>query len=203
VELKPRYTVLRVTERAQVPLLARHLERLGPEAADAARAFLASAAAGIYRLSWQAGALQTSLRPASRLVEGMPTRLVVSPFAHHHGRFPKPAPPSPYDNVRLDGVATLLTSADGRWLYESCAASIVAWNGAALVVPPEDVPGVASVAEAQVVDRLTPRRAPLAADSEWPLLLINAVVGTCAVDIPGRAPFPVDVRTRLDALVNA
>ena len=133
----------------------------------------------------------------------MSTRFVVSPFADLHGRFAKPAPPNPYDRVRVEGLSSLLTDGAGLELYEACAASIVAWDGKSLVLPPEDVPAVASLAEAEVAARLSPRRARLLAASDWPLLLINAVVGTCAAQVPGRAAFPLKQRKQLDAVLSA
>lgn len=197
------YTVLRLTELGAVPLLARHAARLGDGAAEALALWRTSAAAGVYRVMWDGKVLTPSLRPASRLVEGMPSRLAVSPFASKRGRFPKPAPPSGYDAVRADGVATLLTSADGRELYESCAATLVAWDGQGLVLAPEDAPAVASLAEAAVAANVEVRRHPLEVASDWPLLLLNAVVGTCAVAVAGRAPFPTDTRARLQALLSS
>ena len=147
--------------------------------------------------------MTTTLRNASKLVEGMPTRLMVSPFVGQRGRFAKPSPPNEYASVSVEGVSTLLTDAAGEELYETCVASLVAWDGASLVLAPEEVPAVESVAEAEVWAKLAPRRARLWVKSAWPLLLINAVAGTCAVDLPGRTAFPADQRARLDAVLNA
>jgi hypothetical protein len=197
------YTVLRVTEASEVPLFEGHVRRLGEESRGALRHFVSQAAAGVYRVTWDGAQLTTLLRPASRLVEGMPTRLVVSPFAGQKGRFAKQAPPTPYDSVRREGVSSLLTDAAGEELYEACVASLVAWDGTSLVLPPEDVPAVASLAEAEVAARLPHRRVKLLVASDWPLLLINAVVGTCAVSLEGRAAFPAEVRARLNALLSS
>ena len=197
------YTVLRVTQASGVPLFEGHVRRLGESSRGALRHFASQTGAGIYRVTWDGTQLTTSLRPASRLVEGMPTRLVVSPFADQHGRFAKPPPPNPYDRVRVEGISSHLTDAAGVELYEACVASIVAWDGKSLVLPPEDVPAVASLAEAAVAARLSPRRGRLLVASDWPLLLINAVVGTCAVQVPGRASFPAEQRAKLDAVLSA
>lgn len=192
------YTVARVTESATVPLLRHHVARLGDDAAAALRELAARAPSGMYRLWWDGERLESQRVEGSALREGMPVRFAVSPFVASGGRFAKPSPPSLYDTVRVPGVATLLTNSAGNELFESCRASLVAWDGASLVLPPDDVPAVRSVAEAEVVRSFAPRRATLAVQSDWPLLLLNAVAGTCAITAPGRAAFPPDVRARLD-----
>ena len=193
------YTALRVTSERRVPLFEGHVRRLGEGSREALLDFASRAVPGVYQLTWNGRELVSELRPASRLIEGMPTRLVVSPFAGQRGRFAKPAPPSPYDSVRLPGVSSLLTDALGEEIYESCVASVLAWDGERLVMTPEEVPAVASVAEHEVSARFPHRRASIRVNGDWPLLLINAVAGTCAVMVPGRAAFPSDVRARLDA----
>lgn len=197
------YTVLRLEASRAVPLFEGHVRRLGETSRGALRHFASQAQPGVHRVTWDGAQLSTSHRPGSRLVEGMPTRLVVSPFAGQRGRFTKPSPPSPYDAVRLAGVSSLLTDAAGEELYEACVASLVAWDGRSLVLPPEEVPAVASLAEAQVAAKLSPRRARVLVASDWPVLLINAVVGTCAVKMEGRAEFPADQRARLDLVLSA
>ncbi|MCA2980921.1 MAG: hypothetical protein INH41_10795 [Myxococcaceae bacterium] len=195
------YSVLRVDDGGRLPLRRLHAERLGPGAGPALARFARRAAPGVYRATWNGEALTVTARGPSRLRDGLPTRLVPSPFAHVRGRFPKPAPPSPYEAVRLDGMVSLLTDEGGHQLYEACVAGLVAWSGAALVLPPEDAPAVASVAERAIAERLSPQRAPLLVSDRWPLLLVNAAVGTCAPAVPGRGAFPADVRARLDALL--
>lgn len=196
------YTVLRVADDFTIPLLHRHAERLGDGAFAALKHFVSFVVdPGIYRVTWDGRQLSTLLRPASRLREGMPTRRLVSPMAKQRGRFPKPAPPSAYDAVRLDGVSTLLTNEAGDELYEACSATVAAWDGESVVLPPEDAPAVASLAEAAIAANEPVRRSPIAAAGAWPLLLVNAVVGTCAIDVPGRGAFPADVRSRLTALL--
>ncbi|MDX2015810.1 MAG: hypothetical protein SFW67_36790 [Myxococcaceae bacterium] len=198
----PGYTVFRVLDGARLPLRRLHAERLGPGADDALVAFARTASPGLYRATWSGSALTATPRGPSRLREGQPSRFVPSPFVGTVGRFAKPAPPSPYDAVRLDGVVSLLTSADGQELYEACVAGLVAWDGG-FVLPPENAPAVASVAERAIVEHLAPRRAVLRVEAEWPLLLVNAAVGTCAPVISGRRPFPADARARLDALLRS
>jgi hypothetical protein len=197
----PTYTVLRVTDGSTIPLLKRHAARLGGEALGALQHFRSLVVEpGIFRVSWDGRQLTTLHLPKSRLSEGMPVRALPSPFSGV-SRFPKPAPPSPYDAVRMDGVATLLTSPDGAELYESCSATVVAWDGASLVLPPLEVPAVASLAEAAIDAHEPVVRRPVPATGDWPLLLVNAVVRTCAPSVPGRHAFPADVRARLDALL--
>ncbi len=199
----PGYTVFRVLDGGQLPLRRLHAERLGAGATEALASFARAASPGLYRATWNGANFTATARGPSRLREGLPSRYVPSPFIGAVGRFPKPAPPSAYDAVRLEGVVSLLTSADGQAVYEACVAGLVAWDGEGLVLPPEDVPAVASVAERAVVEHLTPRRAPLRVASDWPLLLVNAAVGTCAPLVPGRRPFPADARARLEALLRS
>ena len=197
------FTALRVTAAHQVPLFEGHVRRLGEASRGPLRQFADQAEAGVYRATWDGAQLTTSVRPPSRLVEGMPTRFVVSPFVGLSGRFPKPGPPSPYEAVRVAGLSSLLTDPSGQELYEACVASVIAWDGAELVLAPEDVPAVGSIAEAEVAARLAYRRARIFVAGDWPLLLINAVVGTCAVSVPGRAAFPAQVRSQLDEILSS
>ena len=196
------YTVLRVTEEG-VPLFEEHVQRLGETSRAPLRHFVTQAQGGVYRVTWDGAELKTTRRSDSRLKEGSPTRFVVSPFADRRGRFAKPAPPSLYDGVRVEGITSLLTDPLGEEIYEACVAGIVAWDGASLVLPPEDVPAVASVAERRIVTQLSPRRARVLVESDWPILLINAVVGTCKVKIAGRGSFPATVRAHLDVVLTS
>lgn len=192
------YTVLRVTEQFTIPLLHRHAKRLGDGALSALQHFSSFVVEpGVYRVTWDGRQLSTLKLPGSRLVEGMATRVMASPFAAQTGRFPKPGSPSSYDAVRLDGVSTLLTDASGVEVLETCSASVVAWNGSELVLPPEDRPAVASLAEAAIAAHEAVERAPIRLAESWPLLLVNAVT-TCA---PKGSTFPVAIRERLAALL--
>jgi hypothetical protein len=181
-----------------------HVERLAPEGRAGLAAFARfarEAPPGVYGVTVAGDELRAERRTGSRLVQGTPVRLVVSPFAAQRGAFPKPGPPSLYDGVRCPGVATLLTSADGSEIYESCVAAVLGWDGARFVCVPEDRPRVASVAEAAVCATLPFVRAPLRTDDHLPLILLNAVAGPCTVN-PGRPPAPADAMALLTRIVQ-
>jgi hypothetical protein len=131
----------------------------------------------------------------------MPVRFAVSPFAAQRGAFPKPGPPSAYDDVRIPGVATLLTSSDGSEIFESCVAAVLGWDGTRFVGVPEDRPRVASVAEAAVRATLPFVRSPLCTGDRLPLVLINAVAGPCTVST-GRPPMPADALALLTQVMQ-
>ncbi|HEY3356335.1 MAG TPA: hypothetical protein VGQ83_23990 [Polyangia bacterium] len=199
-----RYTTLRVTA-AGVVFYDGHVARLAPEGEAALAAFAAfarQAAPGVHAVTVDGAALRAEPRPASRLVDGMPVRACVSPFAARRGRFPKPASPSPYDGVRTPGVLTLLTAADGGEIYEGCVAAVVGWDGARYVCAPADRPAVASVAEAALRATCSFVEEPLRADGVLPLLALNAVKGPCRLATPGRGRFPDAAVARLEALLE-
>ncbi len=197
------YTALRVSDEGAIPLFEGHVRRLGESCRSALDEFGKQAMPGVYRVFWDGEKLAAEVRAPSRLADGMPTRFVVSPFAHLQGRFPKPRPPSAYDSVRLDGISSLLTDVQGTQIYESCVASVIAWGGQMLVLPPFEAPGVESVAATEIAARFRHRRAPLPVDSDWPLLLINAVGGTCAPLLAGRAAFPINERAEIQAALTS
>ena len=189
-------TTTTLTVTTGIPLFEGHVRRLGEASRAQLAAFAERANPGVYRVTWDGTQLTATQRAPSRLFDGMPTRRAVSPYAGTKGKFPKPSSPCPYDAVRIDQVATLLTDARDEELYEACRASIVAWDGSSLVVPPEDAPGVASIAEAEVLAQFPVRRARVLVADQWPLLLINAVVGTCSL---AGSDFPERLRAELDA----
>lgn len=196
----PTYTVLSVDEASHVPLLRRHAERLGPGAQGALDHFRSLVVeGGLYAVWWDGRQLTTRFAKASRLTDAMPTRTVTSPASGRVGVFVKPFSPCLYDAARVDGVASLLT-VEGA-IAEACSAAVVAWDGASLVVPPAETPRVASLSEAAIVEHLAPRRAPILADGDWPLLLTNAAVGTCA-PATSRPPFPPELRATIQALLQ-
>lgn len=195
------YTALRVTE-AGVVLFDAHRRRLGPWWASAFDDFAARAEPGIYALKGVEGGLQVTRRDRSRLWDGIEVRFLVSPIAARVGAQAKTPSPSAWDGVRLDGVATLLTSADGAEVYESCNAAVLAWDGAGLVATPEASPRVASITAPYLLERHRHRRAPLRRDAGWPLVLVNAVAGACVPATEG-APFPAEVLEALRASLAA
>jgi hypothetical protein len=168
------YTVLRVAAGG-VLLDAEHRRRLGVGADEPWPSFPGP---GVYAVGRAAGRWEVAARGGSRLHDGMPARLRLSPVAALAGAIAKPAPPCAYDVVRVAGVATLLTSADGGELLEACSASVLAWDGAGLVCVCGDRPRVWSTAEAAIRARLPVREVVIPADSDA-LLLVNAVKGTC------------------------
>lgn len=199
-----RYTLL-LKHDAGVVLLEYHRRRLRAAAGAAAAAsltrFAREAQPGVWAV-WadDAGGLRSEPRGGTRLFEGMPVRCLPTPVAERAGRFPKEPSPSAYDAVRRAGIATLLTSPDGTEIVESCVAAVLGWDGRSIVVVPPDRPRVWSTAEEAVREHLRATEAPIPAAGPWPLLLVNAVKGTCAVTIPGREPFPAEVRAEIDGL---
>jgi hypothetical protein len=194
------FTTLRVAE-AGVVLFAAHRARLGAEAAPAFEAFAAGAAPGVYGvLAGPGGRLEVTPRAGSRLFDGIPVRRVPSPLAPGLGARPKAPPPGPYDAVRTPGLATLLTDPADAELWESCTASVLAWDGAGLVAVPADRTRVDSTAEGEVLRQLAVRRAPVPVAAGWPLLLLNAVVLSCA---PAGPAFPAEVRRAVDEVLLA
>lgn len=195
------YTLLRV-DGTGVVLADYHARRFGA-ALDAFWAFAATAGPGVWALELRAGGLVSEPRPGSRLHDGMTIRVRTSPLGPGETRLAKPAPPSRYDAARCAGVATLLTSPDGAELWEACSAAVLGWDGDRIVCAPLDRPRVLSTTEAAVREHLPFGEAPLAAASPMPLLLVNAVKGTCMVDLPGRAPFPAAARAQIDQLLTS
>ncbi len=196
------YTLCRVTGGGVV-LWDYHARRLEVEADPVAReAFLRfgrDAAPGVWAIWTEPGGMRAEPRPGSRLRDGMPARMLPSPVLDRAGSLPKSCSPSGYDRVRLDGVATLLTSADGRETLEACCAAVVGWDGGRIVCPPRRRPRVWSTAEAAIRDHLLTREAEIPTSCDA-LLLVNAVAGTCALAEPHSRSFPPEIRQRIEAL---
>jgi len=191
------YTLVRVAAEGVV-LLRQHERRFqGGAQREGFVRLVAAAQPGIWAVSCDAArGVEAEQRPASRLHDGMPARLLPSPVADRIGPIAKPRPPGPYAAVRQDGMATLLTSADGSELLEACSAAVVGWDGSRIVCVPSDRPRVWSAAEAAIREHLPFREEPIAASSSS-LLLVNAVKGTCSVE--GRS-FPGRVRGEIEEL---
>jgi hypothetical protein len=199
------YTLLRVVADGIV-LYEQHRARLAPAGRRVVaqfERFAGAAAPGVYALRAGGGQLAVLSRDGSRLFDGMPVRFAPSPFRDRSGPFFKPASPSPYDALRVPGMSTLLTSADGEEIYESCAAAIVEWDGGQLVLPPGDRPRVDSTAERALRAGAACRTAPVRRESTLPLALVNAVVGVCLPEVEGRAPFPRAARELIESVFAA
>ena len=200
------YTTLLVTD-AGVVLYEAHARRLAPDG-GAARARGSTASRrrrrpARTRSSTTARGSTSGRAPAPRCATACRPASSRRRSRGAAGAIPKPPPPGPYAALRAPGVATLLASPDGAELWEACVAAVVSWDGARLVLVPEDRPRVASVAEAAVragfphavgADRGRRRRAAPARER---------AEGTCTVAAPGRAPFPERVRAELDGLIAA
>jgi hypothetical protein len=104
--------------------------------------------------------------------------------------------------VRLKDQATLLTSADGTEIYEACRAAVLGWDGERIVCVPRDRPRVWSTAEAAVREHLLVRESPIAVGSAMPILLVNAIKGTCVLSSSTRDPFPKAARRRIERLFS-
>lgn len=192
------WTALRVVP-AGVVFFDDHLRRLGPAGpavAERFRAFARDASPGAFVLRAVGDDLEVESFTSS-MRDDAPVRTCVSPFADRTGAFPKPARPSPYHSLRVPGTVTLLTSADGRELFETCTAALLGWDGARLVLVPRDRPRVDATSERFLARAFDCVRRPISSDGDEPLVAINAVKGTCTL-ATGRAPFPVEVLTAIE-----
>jgi hypothetical protein len=201
-----RFTTLKKTSSGVV-LRELHAARLGLDdarALDAFDRFTTQSPPGVYALWNDSGTLRHEARGSiSSLFDWMPVRYLPSPNAGLSGRFPKQSSPGPYDGVRMDGTATLLTTFDGIELLESCRAAILCWDGRHFMHPPDDRPRVWSVAEEAVRQNLPVVAAPVTLLGNMPLVLVNAVKGACQVSLPGRAAMPQDALQLLENLFTA
>jgi hypothetical protein len=190
------YTVLRVTEGGVV-LFDAHQSRFEVAGENAVQGFLlfaAEARPGIYSLTWRGGVLDVVERATTSLFEGIPVRHAISPFAGSGQRLVKTPPPNPYQALRQAGTATLLTSATGDEIYESCTAAVIGWSGHRFVAPPQDRPCLDSTA-LRILDAAGAlERGPILRESRACLALVNAVAGLVVPMAPGRDPFPAEGR---------
>lgn len=199
------YTLLKATG-AGIVLHDYHARRFEATAEEACswRRVAAGIAPGVWSV-WSSGAGDLRLEPhgGTRLREGMPVQFAPSPVAALRDVFAKPRPPCVYDAVRRPALACLLTSTDGTEIFEACSAAVVSWDGAHLICVPDDRPRVWSTAEAAIREHLAPRQALIRTDDPWPILLVNAVKGCCAVAAEGRPAFPAAIRQDIEALFEA
>jgi hypothetical protein len=188
------FTTLKVDDNG-VLLYVLHEERFrmaGDAAVAAYRQFAAGAASGNYNLYWDNKNLLIKARGESRLVDGMPVRYRVSPIANLKNRIDKPAPPSIYSDLVESGLSTMLTSADGNEMFESCSAAVIAWNGKNIIRVPDDRPAVRSTMEGLL--KIIPGviEEPILKDSTYPIALVNALKCVCTLAVEGRDAFPVE-----------
>lgn len=175
------YTLLRVVPEGVV-LHEGHRSRFASESpaiVDAFDAFAREAAPGIYALRAEGDQLRIAPRDRSAVSEGMPIGFAPSPY-FGVGDFPKPAPPCPYDEVRIDGVCTFLTDDLGDEVFEACRGVALAFVDGAFVRAATRFARVTSVAEAFLA-REGMRTRRLTASFEGPWAVANAVAGVVCV----------------------
>lgn len=199
------YTLLLVTD-AGVALYDYHAIRLEarPDSAAGERfsRFARQCSPGVWAVrSDSSSGIHATPRPGSRLHDAMPVRTLHSPAIDRAGLFPKPSSPGLYDQVRMHGAATLLTSPDGSEIYEACSAAVVGWDGERIVCAPKTRPRVWSTSEAAIRDHLPVREAPISSHSDA-ILLVNAVKGTCALPARYGRAFPPEIRREIDLLFS-
>ncbi len=186
-----RYTVLRKTADG-VPLRSLHRARFSGSD-ELARAFDEAVDAlpeGIHALQYAENTVKVRTLAGSRLATVERVQFAPTPLPGTTGTIAKPAPPCVYDDFRRGPVLTLFFDGTENLCEADCAA-IVGWDGERLVVPPDETPRVASVAEAAVLEAFSGRvrRGPLRRDGAEALAFVNAA-GACTLPIDGRAPFP-------------
>jgi hypothetical protein len=185
------YTVLRKTADG-VPLRSLHRARFSG-ADEAARTFDEAVDAlpeGLHALCYVENALQVRALAGSRLASVERVQFAPTPLPGT-GAIAKPAPPCVYDDYRRGPVLTVFFDASMSTLCEADCAAVVGWDGLSLVVPPDETPRVASVAETAILEAFfrRVRRGPLVRDGAEALAFVNAA-GACTLPIAGRAPFP-------------
>jgi hypothetical protein len=94
----------------------------------------------------------------------------------------------------------LLTSPDGAEIYEACSAAVVGWDGSRIICSPEDRPRVWSTAEMAIREHLPVQEAPIRLRA-MPLLLVNAVKGTCGLDPKVGGDFPAQARQTIEEVL--
>jgi hypothetical protein len=175
------YTLVRVVE-AGVVLREGHRARFEGCSATvlaAFDAFCTEAAPGIYVLRAEGDALRVTVRERSAVRAGMPIGFAPSPY-FGVGDFPKPAPPCPYDEVRIEGVCTFLTDDLGEEVIEACRGVALAFVDGAFVRAGSRFSRVTSVAEAFLArEGMRAQRLTSAFASPW--AVANAVAGVVCV----------------------
>jgi hypothetical protein len=171
------YTLLRVVE-AGVVLREGHRRRFeacNTRILDAFDAFCMEAPEGIYALRAEGTELRVARRERSAVREGMAMGFAPSPY-FGVGDFAKPAPPCPYDEVRIDGVCTFLTDDLGDEVIEACRGVALAFVDGAFVRAGSRFARVESVSESFLVGAGV-RAQRLASTFAGPWAIANAVAG--------------------------
>lgn len=184
------YTVLRKTADG-VPLRSLHRARFSasPEAERAFEEAVEALPEGLHALQYAENTVQVRTLAGSRLAAVEHVQFAPTPLPGT-GAIAKPAPPCLYDAFRSGPVLTVFVHGAGELCEADCAA-VVGWDGLSLVVPPDEAPRVASVAETAILEAFygRVRRGALLRDGAEALAFVNAA-GACTLPIAGRAPFP-------------
>ena len=175
------YTLLRVVPEGVV-LREGHrarFEACGGPVLAAFDAFCMESVPGIYALRAEGEQLRIAPRDRSAVREGMPIGFAPSPY-FGVGDFPKPAPPCPYDEVRIDGVCTFLTDDLGDEVIEACRGVALAFVEGAFVRAATRFARVTSVTE-EFLAREGMRAQRLTSAFAGPWAVANAVAGVVCV----------------------
>jgi hypothetical protein len=175
------YTLLRATA-AGVVLREGHRSRFEAESPAILAAFdrfCAEAEPGIYALRAEANELHVTQRDRSALRDHMPVGFVPSPY-FGVGDFAKPAPPCPYDEVRVDGVCTFLTDDLGDEIIEACRGVALAYRDGTFVRAATRFARVTSVVE-RFLAQAGMGTAKLTASASETWAVANAVAGLVVV----------------------
>jgi len=186
-----------------VRLLEHHVRRLAADGfdPDELREALNALPTGAWTVRVVDGRLDATPREGPGLLaDALPSRVVASPFLERTGRFPKPAPPNPYVPLRERGVVTLLCDASLDEVFETSVAMVLAFDGASLVLPPDDRPRVDSTMERAIEAALPFVRRPIRLDAGWSLLAGNATTGVVRVGRPLAESVPAELARALRAV---
>ncbi|MBN1962328.1 MAG: hypothetical protein JW841_15450 [Deltaproteobacteria bacterium] len=196
------YTSLRLTERGIVlkDFHMRRLQAAGPNADAALEQLAKDKKPGCYSVWAEDKVWRIEPRGESRLYDGMPIRYLPSPLLGKVGPCAKTASPNPYDAVRTLGIATLLTSANGEEIFESCSAAVIGWDGNQFICVPENNPHVWSTSEAAIRKYMPFISAPIKISDTFPVILVNAIKGVCTITTTDRQDMPQKVIKQLEEL---
>jgi hypothetical protein len=166
------YTSLKVIESGVI-LFEGHKKRLHGHASYLS--FARDANAGNYTLQTVNGVMHIARFESSRLFDGISCRVLRSPVNSRLGLQVKQAPPSPWSEVRIPNVATLLTMNDDDEILESCSATVLAFENGKLTAVPDDRPRIRSTAEEEILKYVPHQKKSIFLKNRWPFVLVNAV----------------------------